>query len=136
AFGRRARERGGPRELELDLLVFGRVRLAIERPPRGPIDRPSQGCPGPHGAPPGGSESPVRAGTPGGSGTTAGATGLGRDRGFGAPAAGAPGGPGRRSAGRDVGRDDRALDDYSLTLGGLFRSNMWTVSTKRTCLLR
>jgi 2-amino-4-hydroxy-6-hydroxymethyldihydropteridine diphosphokinase len=32
-FGRVARERWGPRELDLDLLVFGRARLAIERPP-------------------------------------------------------------------------------------------------------
>lgn len=30
-FGRRPRERWGPRELDLDLLVFGRARLAIER---------------------------------------------------------------------------------------------------------
>jgi 2-amino-4-hydroxy-6-hydroxymethyldihydropteridine diphosphokinase len=33
AFGRQARERWGPRELDLDLLVFGRARLSIERPP-------------------------------------------------------------------------------------------------------
>jgi 2-amino-4-hydroxy-6-hydroxymethyldihydropteridine diphosphokinase len=33
AFGRRRRERWGPRELDLDILVFGRSRLAIERPP-------------------------------------------------------------------------------------------------------
>lgn len=33
AFGRRRRRRWGPRELDLDLLVFGRARLAIERPP-------------------------------------------------------------------------------------------------------
>jgi 2-amino-4-hydroxy-6-hydroxymethyldihydropteridine diphosphokinase len=32
-FGRRKRQRWGPRELDLDLLVFGRARLAIERPP-------------------------------------------------------------------------------------------------------
>lgn len=32
-FGRRHRRRWGPRELDLDLLVFGRERLAIERPP-------------------------------------------------------------------------------------------------------
>ncbi|HEX8025433.1 MAG TPA: 2-amino-4-hydroxy-6-hydroxymethyldihydropteridine diphosphokinase [Candidatus Limnocylindrales bacterium] len=32
AFGRQARGRWGPRELDLDLLVFGRARLAIERP--------------------------------------------------------------------------------------------------------
>jgi 2-amino-4-hydroxy-6-hydroxymethyldihydropteridine diphosphokinase len=33
AFGRRRRRRWGPRELDLDLLVFGRARLAIKRPP-------------------------------------------------------------------------------------------------------
>ena len=32
AFGRRDRERWGPRELDLDLLVFGRHRIAVERP--------------------------------------------------------------------------------------------------------
>ena len=32
AFGRRPRERWGPRELDLDMLVFGRAHLAIERP--------------------------------------------------------------------------------------------------------
>lgn len=32
-FGRRRRRRWGPRELDLDLLVFGRARLTIERPP-------------------------------------------------------------------------------------------------------
>jgi 2-amino-4-hydroxy-6-hydroxymethyldihydropteridine diphosphokinase len=31
-FGRRARQRWGPRELDLDLLVFGRGRVSIERP--------------------------------------------------------------------------------------------------------
>jgi len=34
-FGRRKRGRWGPRELDLDLLVFGRAQLAIERPPAG-----------------------------------------------------------------------------------------------------
>jgi len=34
-FGRRKRQRWGPRELDLDLLLFGRARLAIERPPAG-----------------------------------------------------------------------------------------------------
>jgi 2-amino-4-hydroxy-6-hydroxymethyldihydropteridine diphosphokinase len=33
AFGRRPGRRWGPRELDLDLLVFGRARLAIERTP-------------------------------------------------------------------------------------------------------
>jgi 2-amino-4-hydroxy-6-hydroxymethyldihydropteridine diphosphokinase len=35
AFGRQERERWGPRELDLDLLVFGRARLALDRPPAG-----------------------------------------------------------------------------------------------------
>ena len=35
AFGRQDRDRWGPRELDLDLLVFGRARLSIERPPAG-----------------------------------------------------------------------------------------------------
>ena len=32
AFGRQRRRRWGPRELDLDLLIFGRSRLTIERP--------------------------------------------------------------------------------------------------------
>jgi 2-amino-4-hydroxy-6-hydroxymethyldihydropteridine diphosphokinase len=35
AFGRRTGRRWGPRALDLDLLVFGRHRLAIDRPPEG-----------------------------------------------------------------------------------------------------
>jgi 2-amino-4-hydroxy-6-hydroxymethyldihydropteridine diphosphokinase len=35
AFGRRAGRRWGPRELDLDLLLFGRARLAIDRPADG-----------------------------------------------------------------------------------------------------
>jgi 2-amino-4-hydroxy-6-hydroxymethyldihydropteridine diphosphokinase len=35
AFGRKTRERWGPRELDLDLLIFGRARLSIERPADG-----------------------------------------------------------------------------------------------------
>jgi len=35
AFGRQDRERWGPRELDLDLLLFGRARLSIDRPPAG-----------------------------------------------------------------------------------------------------
>jgi 2-amino-4-hydroxy-6-hydroxymethyldihydropteridine diphosphokinase len=35
AFGRQQRERWGPRELDLDLLIFGRARLTIDRPPEG-----------------------------------------------------------------------------------------------------
>lgn len=33
AFGRRDRRRWGPRELDLDVLVFGRHRIVVERPP-------------------------------------------------------------------------------------------------------
>jgi 2-amino-4-hydroxy-6-hydroxymethyldihydropteridine diphosphokinase len=35
AFGRKTRERWGPRELDLDLLLFGRAHLSIERPAAG-----------------------------------------------------------------------------------------------------
>jgi 2-amino-4-hydroxy-6-hydroxymethyldihydropteridine diphosphokinase len=35
AFGRQARGRWGPRELDLDLLVFGRSNLSVDRPPAG-----------------------------------------------------------------------------------------------------
>jgi len=35
AFGRQEGERWGPRELDLDLLVFGRARFALDRPPEG-----------------------------------------------------------------------------------------------------
>lgn len=31
--GRQVRERWGPRELDLDLLIFGRARLSVDRPP-------------------------------------------------------------------------------------------------------
>ena len=40
AFGRRARDRWGPRELDLDLLVFGRHALRVERPPATRSDDP------------------------------------------------------------------------------------------------
>jgi 7,8-dihydro-6-hydroxymethylpterin-pyrophosphokinase len=33
AFGRQQRRRWGPRELDLDLLVFGRAEIAVEPPP-------------------------------------------------------------------------------------------------------
>ena len=35
ALGRQDRERWGPRELDLDLLVFGRHRMVVDRPPQG-----------------------------------------------------------------------------------------------------
>ncbi len=41
AFGRKQRERWGPRELDLDLLIFGRARLSIARPAAGQsVDAP------------------------------------------------------------------------------------------------
>lgn len=42
AFGRRRGARWGPRELDLDLLVFGRHRLTVERPPAGMSLDPAQ----------------------------------------------------------------------------------------------
>jgi 2-amino-4-hydroxy-6-hydroxymethyldihydropteridine diphosphokinase len=42
AFGRRERERWGPRELDLDLLVFGRHRIDVERPPDARSTDPSR----------------------------------------------------------------------------------------------
>lgn len=42
AFGRRDRARWGPRELDLDLLVFGRVQLAVDRPEGGLSDDPGK----------------------------------------------------------------------------------------------
>ena len=42
AFGRRERERWGPRELDLDLLIFGRNRIDIERPLEARSDDPSK----------------------------------------------------------------------------------------------
>jgi 2-amino-4-hydroxy-6-hydroxymethyldihydropteridine diphosphokinase len=42
AFGRRDRKRWGPRELDLDLLVFGRHRIAVERPPEARSEDPAK----------------------------------------------------------------------------------------------
>ena len=42
AFGRRARGHWGPRELDLDLLVFGRARLSVPRAPAGESDDPAK----------------------------------------------------------------------------------------------
>jgi 2-amino-4-hydroxy-6-hydroxymethyldihydropteridine diphosphokinase len=42
ALGRRDRERWGPRELDLDLLVFGRHRIDVERPPEARSTDPSR----------------------------------------------------------------------------------------------
>jgi 2-amino-4-hydroxy-6-hydroxymethyldihydropteridine diphosphokinase len=42
AFGRQPRERWGAREMDLDLLVFGRHRIDAERPPRGRSKDPAK----------------------------------------------------------------------------------------------
>ena len=42
AFGRQVRGRWGPRELDLDLLVFGRHRIHVERPWQGRSDDPAR----------------------------------------------------------------------------------------------
>jgi 2-amino-4-hydroxy-6-hydroxymethyldihydropteridine diphosphokinase len=42
AFGRQERERWGPREVDLDLLVFGRHQVNVERPPGGRSDDPAK----------------------------------------------------------------------------------------------
>jgi 2-amino-4-hydroxy-6-hydroxymethyldihydropteridine diphosphokinase len=42
AFGRQARERWGPREVDLDLLVFGRHAVEVARPPQGRSDDPAK----------------------------------------------------------------------------------------------
>jgi 2-amino-4-hydroxy-6-hydroxymethyldihydropteridine diphosphokinase len=42
SFGRRERERWGPRELDLDLLVFGRSKLSVDRPPEGRSNDPAK----------------------------------------------------------------------------------------------
>jgi 2-amino-4-hydroxy-6-hydroxymethyldihydropteridine diphosphokinase len=43
AFGRRRRRRWGPRELDLDLLVFGRHQIHVARPPGGRRRDPARG---------------------------------------------------------------------------------------------
>ena len=42
AFGRQARERWGPREVDLDLLVFGRHRVDVARPEAGRSPDPAK----------------------------------------------------------------------------------------------
>lgn len=42
SLGRRPRERWGPREVDLDLLVFGRHAISVARPPAGRSDDPTK----------------------------------------------------------------------------------------------
>ncbi len=138
AFGRRARERWGREKLDLDLLVFGRHAVHVERPPAARSDDPAKPAVQWLGPPMPAPGAPLRARPladlapglrPPGWGetvTTARARAANRE------------GP---DAVRPIARwDARAgagprLPDYSRTAGGRLRSNMWTVSTKRTCLV-
>ena len=60
AFGRRDRERWGPRELDLDLLIFGRSRLSLRSPAGGALAGPRQGGSPARGAPSGCRRAPLR----------------------------------------------------------------------------
>ena len=42
AFGRQARERWGPREVDLDIILFGDATIEVERPPGGHSDDPAK----------------------------------------------------------------------------------------------
>ena len=42
AFGRQERERWGPREVDLDLLLFGDATIEVERPAAGRSDDPAK----------------------------------------------------------------------------------------------
>ena len=42
AFGRQVRQRWGPREVDLDILIFGRHAIATSRPPQGRSDDPAK----------------------------------------------------------------------------------------------
>jgi len=42
AFGRRQREHWGPREVDLDILLFGDARIDVERPPAGRSEDPAK----------------------------------------------------------------------------------------------
>jgi 2-amino-4-hydroxy-6-hydroxymethyldihydropteridine diphosphokinase len=42
AFGRQQRERWGPREVDLDILLFGDARIDVERPPAGRSEDPAK----------------------------------------------------------------------------------------------
>ena len=42
AFGRQQRQRWGPREVDLDVLVFGRHRIEVARPPAGRSNNPAK----------------------------------------------------------------------------------------------
>ena len=65
AFGRQRRGRWGPRELDLDLLLFGDERVSVERPPDGVSIDAGHRDRFAGRATSGGGRSAVRAGTPG-----------------------------------------------------------------------
>jgi len=138
AFGRRARERWGPRELDLDLLVFGRHAVHVERPPAARSDDPAKPAVQWLGPPMPAPGAPLRARPladlapglrPPGWGETV-TTARAR-----AATARDPTPSARSRAGMRAPAAGPRLPDYSRTAGGRLRSNMWTVSTKRTCLV-
>ena len=108
AFGRQARERWGPRELDLDLLVFGRHAIRVERPPAARSDDPAkpavQWLQVPHAERP---RSALRARPAGRPRPRPPSARLGRDRRLGARPRGGARGPGRRSPARRAGMTPR-----------------------------
>ena len=106
AFGRQARRRWGPRELDLDLLVFGRARLSIDRPAaarsRDAAVDPAKAAPPARGPPPRGPRAPVRPGAAGRPGRGPDSAGLARERRHGPP-------PARDRRGSDRGPADRRV---------------------------
>ena len=137
AFGRRERERWGPRELDLDLLVFGRHRIDVERPAEARSTNPSDRR-----------TSSFRIGSPGSGCSSSRRLPISRlasSRRAGARPSRRPAAAKRRSKARTrFGRSPAGLMEpgtrrslepaYSRTDGGRSRSNMWTVSMNRTCL--
>jgi 2-amino-4-hydroxy-6-hydroxymethyldihydropteridine diphosphokinase len=149
AFGRESRGRWGPREIDLDLLVFGRARVSTSRPEAGrPSDPAKAGLPltvphpligerlfvlepladlAPGLVPPGWRNGPRRG---------IGAADRRADGGSGdRPLVGGGGemaAAGRRDGAARAARPGAPEPDAR----GRFRSNMWTVSTKRTCFVR
>ena len=148
ALGRRPRGHWGPREVDLDLLVFGRHAIEVDRPAGGRSADPDKAAlplTVPHRearhrlfvlAP---LSDLVPGLTPPGWGETV-ATAAARQRSVEGADAGrrSPNGTASGGAARltvEPRRSRSGLQSYSRTAGGRSRSNMWTVSTNRTCLV-
>ena len=111
ASGRRERERWGPRELDLDLLIFGRAEVEIERSPSARSNdvgtdpaKASRLLVVPHQE---ATVSPLRSRAAIGRRPLARPARLGRDRRHGPPPAGGHRRPGRRAPDRPLGRRHR-----------------------------